>query len=159
MVRRLDRDALTSSQRAESILLEGQILRSMNLPKDAVEMLNREMSTVDKGDQLSLKRELALAQMDGSMFDQAHRTYMEILPSLKAPDSYQAALELARLCFSQDRLPQVQALCQNLLSGGAPDATKAKAKELLAQALVKSRQYEQAVTALAAPAAKGGPKQ
>lgn len=148
MVRRLDRESLTSAQRASALVLEGQVLRGMSLPQEAAEMLNREMATVDKADQLALKRELAVAQVEASLPDLARQTYVEVLPSLKAPECYQVAMELAQLCLKQERLPETQTLCQGLIAGAAPDAVKARAKELLAQALVKSQQYKQAVSTL-----------
>jgi tetratricopeptide (TPR) repeat protein len=156
MVRRLDKDSLEPDQRAEAVLLEGQILRSMGLPQEAAQLLNHDLATVDKSDQLKLKRELAAACVEANMYDDAHRLYMEILPALKPPDSYQAALELAQLCFKQDRFPQAETLCRGLLGGAAPEAIQAKAREMLGQTLMKSQQYSQAVTALSVPANKGG---
>jgi hypothetical protein len=152
MVRQLDKDSLESGQRAEALLLEGQILRSMGLPQEAAQRLNQDLATVDKPDQLALKRELAAACVEANMYDDAHHIYMEILPALKSPDSDQAACELAQLCLKQNLLPQAETLCRGLLGGSAPDAVKAKAREMLGQTLMKSQQYSQAVTALAAPA-------
>ena len=156
MIRRMDMDSLPSGQRAEAVLLEGQILRSMGLPQEAAQWLNHELASVDKPDQLSLKRELALACVEASMYDDAHRVYMEILPALKAPDSHLAACELAQLSLTQGRLPEAETLCRSVLVGSAPEAIKAKARELLGQVLMKSQQYSQAVTALATPETKGG---
>jgi tetratricopeptide (TPR) repeat protein len=156
MVRRLDKDSLEPQQRAEALLLEGQILRSIGLPQEAAQLLNHDLATVDKPDQLKIKRELAAACVEANMYDDAHRLYMEILPALKAPESHQAACELAQLCLKQDRLPQAETLCRGLLGGSAPEAIKAKAREMLGQTLMKSQQYSQAVTALSAPETKGG---
>jgi TolA-binding protein len=152
MVRRLDKDSLQPAQRAEALLLEGQILRSIGLPQEAAQLLNHDLASLDKPDQLLIKRELAAACVEANMYDDAHRLYMEILPALKAPESHQAACELAQLCFKQDRMPQAETLCRGLIDGSAPEAIKVKARELLAQTLMKSQQYSQALTALAAPA-------
>ena len=163
MVRRLDKDSLSSDQRAAVLLQEGQILRSMGLPQEAAQLLNHELTTVDKPDQLTLKRELAAACVEAAMYDDAHRLYLEILPSIKPPDSHQVACELAQLCLTRNRLPQAETLCRDLLGGSAPEPIKTKARELLGQVLMKSQQYNQAVTALAAPSLappgnKGGPQ-
>ena len=57
MVRQLDRDSLAAPQRAQLVLLEGQILRSMGLPQEAVVMFNHELGSIDKRDQLAVQRE------------------------------------------------------------------------------------------------------
>jgi tetratricopeptide (TPR) repeat protein len=152
MVRRLDRDSLPSDQRAAALLLEGQILRSMSLPQEAAQLLNHELTSVDKPDQLTLKRELAVACVEATMYDDAHRLYLEILPAVKPPDSHQVACEFAQLCLTRNRLPQAETLCRDLLGSSAPEPIKAKARELLGQVLMKSQQYNQAITALATPA-------
>ncbi len=119
-------------------------------------MFNHELGSIDKRDQLAVQRELAAAYREAGSYQEAQKQYMDLLPALKAVESHEVSCELAELCLLRDQLPQAETLCRDVLASDAPEAAKAKARELLGQALMRSQQYSQAVTALVTPASSGG---
>lgn len=152
----INKDDFTKDQQSEAIVLEAQALRAMGLAQECIQSLRSKVGDLAPSAQPPIRLEIARGLVQNDQPQQAYEAYMEVLPNLAAPLSFQAIYELAELCLVTERASQAQALCRQLLGSSAPLELKEKVRQTLSQVLVRQKQYDQAVLTLTGQPGKEG---
>ncbi len=153
--RQLSAASVTEDHRFRWYLLRARMLRSVNLPLQAVDLLEPALRDVeDKTLIARLRAELGRALRDGGELDEARTTLRDAL--LHLPDgreAWEASCDLAEVLLRMRRSEEAAAALQSLMRGDLPDDLHERAKRLLTQTYLRKEQLHRAAELLLSDAA------
>ncbi|MCE5326320.1 MAG: tetratricopeptide repeat protein [Planctomycetaceae bacterium] len=142
------------------VLLRAQLQRHMGLTEDAtIDLRRRLQNTTDAGEATRLTLELAACYRLGGQIQDAHALLLDLLTRVKpGPAAHRAQCELAELSLELGKNRQAALLSGELLKITPDVQLRARATQVLVAAQVSDKDFNTAVSTMAASAAAGGSK-